>query len=267
MKTTPRVTRLLILPALALLASSADAHDTWLRVAKGSSSSAVALELTSGMIFPAADYAIKPERIDTRGCRTSVGSCDLKIERSGAHALHLGADGAAEVAWIDLAPKTLTLDDEKVVEYLDEIDASKAIRDLWAAMPSPRVWRETYVKHAKALISEAGDSPRKSWSVPTGSALEFVPIGAMDSHKGQSASFRLIENGKPAGDVAVGVIGSAGGKPQFLRTDAAGELRLELDHAGDWLIRVTRLLPPTSPKGNWSSHFATVSFKVAPSAE
>lgn len=267
MKTRHQGFRLIVICMSVALAASAQAHDTWLRVNSDDARAPVALELTSGMDFPAADYAIKPARIEKRGCRKPVGACKLVTGESGAHALDLRADTAADVAWVDLAPKTLTLDDEKVTEYLDEIDASKAIRDLWASMPLPRVWRETYVKHAKALIGAPSDAQQSSWSRPTGSALEFVSVGSINTKKGQAATFVLMEDGKAAPNVPVGVIGSALGKPEFLRTDALGQLRIELDQTGDWLIRVTRLVPPTSPKGNWNSHFATLTFKVLPASE
>jgi len=38
---------------------------------------------------------------------------------------------------VELSPKTLTLTPDKITEYLEEIDASAAVRNTWAQMPSP----------------------------------------------------------------------------------------------------------------------------------
>lgn len=250
--------------ALVVLApASALAHDTWLLPLRDAGTT-VAFEFTSGMDFPNADYAIKQDRIATRGCRVSAATCELSSGKSGDHALSLSAAmdrDAQGVAWIDLAPKTLSLDADKVEEYLTEIDPPADVRASYMAQPEPRHWRETYVKHAKAFTGSAGTTPT-AWSKPVGSDLEITPVADSSLSKNSDARFQVLSGGEPLADFAVGVIGGTGAKPRLLRTNGNGEFSIRIDRAGDWLLRVTELKPSTSKDIDWDSHFATLAFDV-----
>lgn len=252
--------------ALSLLlvgSTPALAHDTWLLPMRDAGAT-TALEFTSGMDFPNADYAIKPDRIATRGCRVGGTKCELTTGKSGEHALSLSADmdrAEAGVAWIDLAPKTLSLDADKVEEYLAEIDPPADVRAAYMAQPEPRLWRETYVKHAKAFTGAASTTPT-AWSKAVGSELEITPVADSTLSKDSDARFQVISGGEPLPDFAVGVIGGIGATPRLLRTNGNGEFSIRIDRSGYWLLRVTELKPSTAKDIDWDSHFATLSFDV-----
>ncbi|MEO7433374.1 MAG: DUF4198 domain-containing protein [Dokdonella sp.] len=243
------------------------AHDTWLLAAPGShqgTSGAQTLALTSGMEFPVADYAIDPARIAAKGCRMIDSPCALMIGKRGAHALTLFAAvpaTSAAVVWVDLAPKTLRLDEAKVREYFAEIDATPEIRAAWEAKPKPRRWRETYVKHAKSLAG-SGASASTEWSTPVGSALEIVPDAQATLTVDSDVEIRVLAQEQPLADVPIGVVRGRPARAQFLHTDAQGRVRVHIDQKGEWLLRVTRLVPSTRPAVDWTSDFATLTFTV-----
>lgn len=248
----------------ALFCNRAYAHDTWLLPVQADSSQATTFDLTSGMAFPTADYAIPADRIATRGCRAKESDCALQVGTKGEHALALSAKLAAgmpAVVWVDLAAKTLDLDADQVEEYLTEIDPPASVRAAYLAQPEPRHWRETYVKHAKALTGATNSTPTV-WSQPIGSALEIIP--SQDSHlsKDSDARFRVVSAGKPLADFVIGVIGGSAAKPRLLRTDAGGEINLRIDRTGYWLLRVTELKPSAIKDIDWESRFATLAFDV-----
>ena len=248
----------------ALCCNRAFAHDTWLLPVHADSSATTTFELTSGMDFPTADYSIPAERIATRGCRAKDSDCTLQVGTNGEHALALSAklaDGVPAVVWVDLAAKALELDADQVEEYLTEIDPPASVRAAYMAQPEPRHWRETYVKHTKALIGSTDSTPTV-WSKPIGSGLEIIP--SQDSHlsKNSDARFRVVSAGKPLADFAVGVIDGSAAKPRLLRTDASGEINLRIDRSGYWLLRATELKPSTTKDMDWDSRFATLAFDV-----
>ena len=252
-----------LLPLLLIASTPVSAHDTWLLPLRDAGGTAV-FEFTSGMDFPNADYAIKPDRIATRGCRVAGTTCELVTGESGEHALSLSAKmdrSAAGVIWIDLAPKTLTLDADKVDEYLAEIDPPASVRAAYMAQAEPRLWRETYVKHAKAFTGAASKTPT-AWSKPIGNELEITPSSTSLLSKNSDARFQVLSRGKPLADFAIGVVGGPNAKPRLLRTDGKGEVEVRIDGAGYWILRGTQLTPSTTKDIDWDSHFATLSFDV-----
>ena len=252
-----------LLSALAVAPMAGLAHDTWLLPLRDAGTTAT-FELTSGMAYPKADYSIPGDRIATRGCRVAAATCELSTGKSGEHALQLSAvmdRDAAGVAWIDLAPKTLSLDADSVDEYLAEIDPPPSVRVAYMAQSEPRHWRETYVKHTKALTGLAGTAPT-TWSTPVGSELEITPVAGTRLLKDSSARFQVLSGGKPLGDFAIGVVGGPNAKPRLLRTDGNGEVAIRIDGAGYWMLRVTQLTPSKVKDIDWDSHFATLTFDV-----
>lgn len=118
--------RLVVVATLAVSATAASAHDTWLlpaslRVPAGRP---VALSLTSGMAFPADDFAIRPERVRRATVRLGGRSTPLAAPRSQRQALRYrwtpASAGVATLA-VELAPRTLELEPDKIEEYFAEI--------------------------------------------------------------------------------------------------------------------------------------------------
>src|SRR6185295_11899495 len=199
---TSRRVRLSLILAL-VLTSPALAHDTWLlaRLGAVSPGTAVTLDLTSGMAFPANETAIKPERISRAAVRLAGETADLKDRHAAAASLELTAllskPGVATL-WVELAPKSIDLTAEQVKEYLDEIGAPEAVRRAWQEMPAPRRWRELYSKHAKAYVRIGEPADDRSWAEPVGMGLEIVPEKDPTTLRpGDELPVRILRNGVP----------------------------------------------------------------------
>lgn len=272
---------------LALGATIADAHDTWLlpsslRTAVGRR---VDLSLTSGMAFPADDFAIKPARIARASVRLGGHTSTLASPSSARLALRYRwtpkVPGVATIA-VALAPKALTLRGPLIKEYLNEIDASPELRGQWTE-PADAPWREVYTKHAKTFVRvdhRSGSYPGRpdlqmteghdsSWATPAGLGLEIVP-----EHDptmlvaGDSLPVRVLYQGAPLPGFAVGIERehAPGEKARmaFARTDAGGHALLPLPEAGRMLLKGTQLRRVHEADVDWRSDFTTLTISVHP---
>lgn len=269
------VPRLLLLAALlALTAGVALAHDTWLlpsslRVPVGRT---VTVGLTSGMAFPADDFAIAPARVRRAVVRLAGASAPMPAPRSGARALrYVWTPRRAGIATlgVELAPRTLALTPALVAEYLDEIGASAELRATWDSMPAPRRWRERYIKHAKSFVRVAAPpASDSSWGEPIALGLELVPQSdPTNLTAGDTLVVRVLLHGDPVSSFVVGALREhEHGTPAFSRTDSSGLARVPLPAAGRWLLTGTRLRRSSVPQLEWESDFTTLTLAVAPAA-
>jgi uncharacterized GH25 family protein len=251
----------LSLPALA--------HDTWLlaRPSAVQPGTAVTLELTSGMAYPAPETAIKPERVSRAAVRLAGSTSDLEDRRSAAKFLRLTAKPASPgiaTLWVELAPKSIDLTPAQVQHYLDEIGASAALRQAWTEMPEPRRWRELYTKHTKAYVRVGLPAEDRSWAEPVGMSLELVPEKDPTALRpGEVLPVRLLRNGAPVAGFAVGLVGPGSAHGILKTTDAEGRATFPIGRAGRWLLRTTHVRRSTKPEADWESNFTTVTFEVA----
>ena len=171
---------LAVVLALAFAAALAGAHETWIlpstmRVATGHP---VTLSLTSGMAFPADDFAIDPKRIARAEIRLNGKLEQLRGGRTRPTALRYTwiprTPGIATIA-VELAPKTLMLQPKLIEEYFQEIHAGPSIRAQWDSIPKPKQWRESYIKHATSFVRVGAPRGDSSWASPLGLGLEIVP--------------------------------------------------------------------------------------------
>ncbi|HTG31554.1 MAG TPA: DUF4198 domain-containing protein [Thermoanaerobaculia bacterium] len=259
-----------LLPALlcAALATAAFAHDTWLVAQRSTvpTGGSVTLDLTSGMAFPALDYAIKPDRVARASVRLAGKTSQIKGRKSAAHSLRFSAPlaetGIATV-WVELAPKSLDLTSPQVKEYLDEIGASPEIRRAYETAPEPRRWREVYAKHAKTFVRVGQPQEDRSWAEPVGMDLEIVPEKDPSTlHAGDELPVLVIRQGKPAASFPVGLVREGDAHGTLKATDAAGRVTFRLDRASRWMLRGTDLRRSTKPATDWESDFTTLTLVV-----
>ncbi len=259
-----------LLPALlcAALSTVAFAHDTWLVAQRSTAApdSSVTLDLTSGMAFPALDYAIKPDRVARASVRLTGKTSPVKNRKSTAHSLRFSAplpDPGIATVWVELAPKSLDLTPPKVKEYLDEIGASPEIRRAYEAAPEPRRWREVYAKHAKTFVRVGQPQEDRSWAEPVGMDLEIVPEKDPSIlHAGDDLPVRVIRLGKPAASFPVGLVREGDAHGTLKSTDAAGRVTFRLERAGRWMLRGTDLRRSAKPATDWESDFTTLTLVV-----
>jgi uncharacterized GH25 family protein len=251
-------------PTLVLLATGASAHDTWLAAtARVEPRALLRMELTSGSAFPDLEQAVQPERLVTSACRLGGADVAMGVGPAWQYALRLRAWMAGPgiaTCRVALGPRTLELHPDEVAHYLDEIGAAATVGPLWRR--APRAWRETYAKHAKAIV-RVGDTPDESWREPVGLGLEVVPLADPTRlSAGDTLSVRVLKTGRPLSGLPLRAV-TRGRPAVFVTTDAAGEASVALPAAGPWLLAATELRAHPSRPGEWESDFTTLTLDVA----
>lgn len=253
--------------AVLLLATGVSAHDTWLSgPATATPGATVPYQLTSSGAFPAPDHAVEPSRVARSLCRVGGQEAPLRAGSRMRQALRLrGRELGAGVAacGVSLGPRTLDLEPKEVEHYLEEIGASATIGPKWKALPAPRAWRETYVKHAKTF-TRLGTKDDPSWSEPLGLGLEIVPLADPTRLRaGGTLEVRLLKGGQPLGGLVLRA--QHGGRPAvFATTGADGRASFVLEAAGPWLLAATEVRPSAAKPSEWESDFSTLYLEVAP---
>ncbi len=262
----------LILVALVCLAAVSAAHETWIlpasmRVPTGRP---VALSLTSGMAFPADDFAIQPARVARAQVRTGGRIEQLPKPQLQSMALrYLWTPRNAGVATIaiELAPRTLELEPNLIGEYFDEIHATDAVIAEWDAVPEPKRWRESYIKHATSFIHVGAAVRDGSWAAPLGLGLEIVPeTDPTALVAGANFRVRVLRRGAPLPGFSIGVQREGEKASNFVPTDKNGRAWIQLPRAGRWILFGTDLRRVREPGLEWRSDFVTTTIGVVPRA-
>ncbi len=264
-----------VLPILAFglaLAAPASAHDTWIAATPSMVpvGGKVVVDLTSGMAFPALDYAVRAERIERARLRLAGKVSQITKKGAGPHSLRFPLQPeAAGVAtlWIELAPKGLDLESGKVEEYFAEIGASPESRRIWENAGPGRKWHEVYSKHAKTYIRVGDPADDRSWAEPVGMELEIVPERDPTALRpGDELPVRVLRAGKPFAGFPVGLVREGEEHGLLQTTDAEGRTTFRLAQKGRWLLRGTDLRPAAkpgpAPTVAWESDFTTLTFEI-----
>lgn len=265
------VAALVVVLALIAGAGLAAAHETWILPAsmRIPVNKPVALDLTSGMAFPADDFAIDPKRVTKAHAR--LGGTIEEIQRRIVRPKSLRfvwtprINGVGTIA-VELAPKTLLLDPKLINEYYDEIHASTAIRAQWDSIPAPKQWRESYVKHATSFVRVGSPVRDTSWAIPLGLGLEIVPErNPTDLAAGETLRVRVLRRGIPLGGFQVGARreGAPDSGDVFVTTDGTGRATIALPRQGRWLLFGTDLRRARERGLEWRSDFVTTTIGVA----
>jgi uncharacterized GH25 family protein len=218
------------------------------------------------MAFPANEVGVKPDRLARASSRLGETVSDLIRETAGEKALRLKArfskPGIAAV-WVESKPRALELKPGEVKEYLEEIGAWDSIGHKWEFEGKGK-WRESYTKHAKTYVRVGRAERDGSWDRPVGMDLELVPESDPTQHTvGKEFPVRLLENGQPVSDAAIGLVASNAKSGSLSKTDSEGRIRLRFDRGGWWLIRATVLKPSSKPNLDWESRFTTLTVFVS----
>ncbi|HEV7838608.1 MAG TPA: DUF4198 domain-containing protein [Gemmatimonadaceae bacterium] len=259
---------ILLLLALFSFAGVSAAHETWLlpasmRIRAGET---VALSLTSGMAFPADDFAIQPARVVRAEARVGKRIEQLKkpkLQPTSLQYLWTPRAGGVATIGIELGPRTLTLEPKLIEEYFQEIHASDEVRAQWDSIPSPKRWRESYVKHASSFIRVGPPGNDKSWASPLGLGLEIIPETDPTSlSAGDTLRVRVMRRGKEIAGFAVGARREGDSTETFVNTDGDGRAAIPLPKEGRWLVFGTDLRRARERGLEWRSDFVTTTVGV-----
>jgi hypothetical protein len=217
------------------------------------------------MDFPNPETAVGAERLVARSMRLNGTITPLEpLPRSGKTlqlATMASSPGLAAL-WIVTLPRTLDLTPDEVEHYLEEVGAWDTVGERWRRSGA-RTWRETYTKVAKTFVTVGEPRAGTSWNEPVGTPLELVPArDPADLVDGGELTLRLLGNGKPVPDLAVGAMAGSGAAPVLRKTDSGGQVSFRLDRPGPWLFRATLLRPAQARSGEWESTFTTLTLDV-----
>lgn len=132
--------------------------------------------------------------------------------------------------------------------------------------------RELYSRCAKSLVSVASSVGSPGFDRVLGYPLELIPrTNPYELAPGGSLPLALNYQGKPiAGVLVVAFTAEQPAQRLRARTDARGEVRLQLDRPGRWLVKAVHMieLPDSSPIADWESFWASLTFQLsAPAAQ
>lgn len=254
---------------VALAIGGLRAHDTWLQPERFAVTpgAMLAFDLTSSDGFVGFQTAIKPERVARMVAR--LGGAELTpgalaaTEKTLRFPVTVGRPGVM-VMGIELKARLLELEPDKIETYLREIHASDELREAWTAVPAPRRWRESYVKHAKTFV-RVGEpaAEERAWAEPLGLALEIVPERDPTALKeGDALPVRVLKGGKPLAGFALGYVSAGETREHVAVTDADGRATATLDARGVWLVHGTELRRVVAADREWESDFTTMVVEV-----
>lgn len=254
-----RRSRFIALAAL-LLASAAQAHDTWFELQPGDGKAEFLIG--SGNRFPLYEGGVGGNSFDKNGCRSADGkTATLVFRRHVRNATLLRADaenGAALTCWAQLQPFDVELTPQLVEVYFREIRPSAAVVAAWQALRAQGVvFRERYVKSARF---DGADVPSPK---PAGTAMDVVRLAPAAAPKvNDTASFQILRDGEPFADFPVELVNEASPLGLWTRTDKDGRVSMRLPLPGRWLLRGTDLRLSPSDTTRWESKFIAYSFDV-----
>ena len=250
-------------------ASAAHAHDTWLQPERFAATPGATLDfgLTSADGFNGPDTAIKPERVATVRGRLADEAVALTSPVAGEKALRFSATlprpGVAVVG-VELKPRVLELEAGKIETYFREIHADEPLRAVWAAVPEPRRWRESYVKNAKTFV-RVGEpaADERAWAQPLGLRLEIMPErDPTELRAGEALPVRVLRGGAPLAGFTLAFVSAGETREHVVVTDDDGRAQATLDVRGAWLVHGTDLRRATAADLEWESDFTTMVVEV-----
>lgn len=260
-----------LLPAALLIASSAAlAHETWLlpKETQPEAPGEITLSLASGMHFGGDGAGIAPDRIARARVHHAEGTAELAViaEDVTETTLRAPLEAGLNCAEVVLNPRFLTLDPSKIDLYFDEIGASEAMRESWAASANPELWRETYTKYAKTIVRVDGagdDAPGRCWQEGFDHALEFMPMSDPTAlAPGDTLRVEVRLNGAAAAGQTVGLALANGGHQPLATADGEGRVEFPIDAPGTYMVYATNLRRSDREGEDWTSDFATLVFTV-----
>lgn len=245
---------------LLLAGGVAHAHDSWLAPAREPSAAETRLEFATGTRYPVQDLSPGAASLVRADCIAANGErVPLQAAQRSPKWLDLrAATREARACWVQTRDFELELQPQLIAVYLDEIRASRQLRDTWARMQARGLaWRESYRKYARIELAASG--PRPSAALP----MEIVPLGEAPIETGRTLEFQVLRDGQPLAGLPVELVSERSRIGIWRETDAEGKLRHVLPFAGRWLLRATDLRVSAQDADRWESRFVTLAIEAA----
>lgn len=232
--------------AIALLAGSALAHDSWI-VDDGAD-----LSIATGSRWPQVELVTPPDSIVNAGCSNARGD-----------PLPFRAQPRAIACWAELREFDIELPPALVEVYMRDVRPPGAVRARWQALHADGVpWRERYRKFMRIENAPPGCAPDVLRAIrrPLGLDMEIVPVGDAPLRAGNAARFAVLSQGKPVPGLAVELVGARASTGVWSRSGDDGQVQWTLPFAGRWLVRAIAL--EADGDSAWRSRFVTLAFEA-----
>ena len=267
-------------PSLAIawgaLAGNAAAHDSWLAALARTDRGEVVLALGTGNRFPAMETAIPLGQRARTGCQGEGQPRPAPMrwvaDRPTAVVLRSARPVPATAAltcWAQLRPIDIEIDNATVDIYLQEVNASPAVRERWQAMRARGVrWQESYTKHARIELGApepaAPTSPAAAPAPVVGLGLDLRLETPGPLRAGDTLRAQLLRDGLPLAGQPLELRSDLSPLGIWRQTDADGRISVTVPLAANWLLRGVELRPSESRPDAWDSRFITLAFEVLP---
>ncbi|MEO0734168.1 MAG: DUF4198 domain-containing protein, partial [Bacteroidota bacterium] len=186
------------------------------------------------------------------------------------------------VAGVSTRARDFGMDAEAFNNYLEHDGVLDVLEDRRQNGKADQAANERYSKHVKTIF-QVGDKRTNDWKTNLGYPIEFIPLSnPYNLHAGFQFKVRLLRAGEPlAGQLVYAGSNEHGhdhdhehdhehgedhdhhtGVTQ-LKTDARGELTMDITHDGIWYLRTIHLVETEEAGLTHESNWATLTFEVA----
>lgn len=260
--------------AMALLAGSAAAHDSWLAPLPRTDRGEAVFALGTGNQFPLQEITIPLFQLRSHGCQAEgqrAAPMRWVADRPTALLLRSARPVPATAGlscWAQLHPIDIEIDDTTVEVYLKEVSALPAVRERWAALRARGVrWQETYTKVARVEMNALEPTAGAQGTAPgavAGLALDLRMETPGPLRAGDTLRVQLLRDGQPLAGLPLELRSELSPLGIWRQTDTEGRISVPVPLAARWLLRGVELMPSERRADAWDSRFVSLAFEVLP---
>lgn len=177
---------------------------------------------------------------------------NLSFDQPGNHLLAFNNDN-----------KFIELEADKFNDYLKEEGLDAALADRTKRGNLTKKGREFYQRCVKTLV-QVGDKQDDTYKANTGMRLELIPsANPYGIKRNQSVVFSVLFDNKPLPNALVLVWHHSEGKVSVkkLRSNASGQVPVQLARNGRWMISTVHMVPHGQPQeADWQSYWGSYTF-------
>ena len=218
--------------------------------------------------FQASEGAVSFARLNdvsvvSDGKRTHPVEADFTKDETTAYMnLKTGSSGTYVVG-LSTKPREISLKAEDFNGYLKEDGLPDTLEERRKTGELTKDAKERYAKHVKAIL-QVGKSRSDDYKTLLGYPVELVPQqNPYSLKKGGSINILCLKDGKPLANQVVLAGREDKGKlvsvPE-LRSDKNGIVKLRLDAAGKWYVKLINMTKLGDPDLNYESKWTTLTF-------
>lgn len=261
--------RVLWLLVIVGLAGTSRAGDFWLQPERGVAVLGATVNLRGVSITDATGTSQELQSKDLAQCRAFLAGepifllTEVEAGIESGFSIHVPRAGVATIA-MELAPRFHDVATDQVERYLRALHATDELRDVWAALPGPRRWRERKTQVTKVFIRvgepSAGDL---DWKKPLGLPIEMIAQRDPTMLKpGDEFSVQVLRPDGPLAGCVVEFVSLNEEHEHVTITNREGVAAAPLQSAGWWRLRATELRQSADPECTWDSAVTTMVVEV-----